>query len=296
MDSGIFVFFLPVILAFMMMGLGLELTVKDFLRVGRYPKAIFIALFCQLIVLVGIAFFICTVLQLEPLLSVGVMLLAASPGGPTANLVSYIFKGDVALNLTLTALNSLITTFTLPFIVNLSLLYFLSADTTIGMPVAKIAQVFLIVFIPVCLGMLIRHHFPKIARQWNKPMRMLSILFLTSIFIYALFQERSNVILYFIDVGIAMGLFCFSSLFIGYLIPHLAGIPERQARACTFEIGIHNTAVSLTIALSVLSNTTIAIPAGVYSIYMYIFAIGFGLFLTRKENGSLAISQTKQAK
>jgi len=293
MDSGIFVFFLPVILAFMMMGLGLELTIKDFLRVSHYPKAIFIALFCQLIILVGIAFFICKVLALDPLLSVGVMLLAASPGGPTANLISLIFKGDVALNLTLTALNSLITTFTLPFIVNLSLLHFLSADTPIGLPVEKIAQVFLIVFIPVCIGMFIRHHFPKQARRWNKPMRTLSILFLIAIFIFALARERSNVILYFADVGIAMGLFCFSSLFIGYLVPHLAGIPERQARACTFEIGIHNTAIALTIALSVLSNTTIAIPAGVYSIFMYLFAMCFGFILTRKESHNLAIQQAE---
>lgn len=269
MDSGVFVFFLPVILAFMMMGLGLELTVKDFLRVGRYPKAIFLALFCQLVILTSIAFFICVVLALEPLLAVGLMLLAASPGGPTANLLSFLFKGDVALNLTLTAINSIITTFTLPFIVNLSLHYFMQSDTTIGIQADKFAYIFLIIFIPVCIGLLIRHYFPHLALKCNRPMRMLCILFLTAIFIYALFRERSNVILYFVDVGIAVGIFCFSSMFIGYLVPHLAGLTERQARACTFEIGIHNTAISITIAISVLSSTTIAIPAGVYSIYMY---------------------------
>lgn len=288
MDSGAFVFFLPVILAFMMMGLGLELRLKDFLRVSRYPKAIFLALFCQLIILTSIAFLICVVLHLEPLLAVGLMLLAASPGGPTANLLSYLFKGDVALNLTLTAINSIITTFTLPFIVNLSLQYFLQSDSVIGLQIEKFGYIFLIIFIPVCIGMLIRHHFPALAVKCNRPMRMLSILFLTAIFIYALIRERSNLVLYFVDVGIAVGLFCFCSMFIGYLIPHLSGLTERQARACTFEIGIHNTAIAITIALSVLSSTTIAIPAGVYSIFMYLFAFGFGYLLTRKNTTLLS--------
>ncbi|MEE1122105.1 MAG: bile acid:sodium symporter family protein, partial [Acinetobacter pseudolwoffii] len=121
MDSGFFNFFLPITLAIMMMGLGLELKIKDFLRLSRYPKVIFIALFTQLVLLTSIAFFICLILDLAPLLAVGLMLLAASPGGPTANLFSYLYKGDVALNITLTAINTIISIFTLPFIINLSL-------------------------------------------------------------------------------------------------------------------------------------------------------------------------------
>ena len=281
MDSGVFVFFLPVILAFMMMGLGLELTVKDFLRVGRYPKAIFLALFCQLVILTSIAFFICVVLDLEPLLAVGLMLLAASPGGPTANLLSFLFKGDVALNLTLTAINSVITTFTLPFIVNLSMLYFLGESQSITMPVEKIIQVFLIILVPVGLGMLIRSIVPKIALQLNRPMRLFSVIFLVALFSYALYRERFNVTEYFAEIGVAIALFCFISFLVGYLVPHLSGISDRQARACTFEVGIHNTSIALTIALSVLSNTTIAIPAGIYTIFMYIFAFTFGYILNK---------------
>lgn len=290
MDSGLFAVFLPITLALMMMGLGLELSIKDFLRVGRYPKVIFLALFTQLIILVSIAFLICKVLDLPPLLSVGLMLLAASPGGPTANLFSYIYKGDVALNMTLTAINSIICIFTLPFIVNLSLLYFLGDKTTISMPIDKIAHVFLIIFIPVCIGMLLRHTLPALAYQLTRPMRLISIFFLFSIFIYALFREKQNVILYFVDVGIATAIFCFASLFLGYLIPHLAKIPEKQARACTFEIGIHNTAIAMTTAISVLSNTTIAIPAGVYSIVMYIFVLLFGILLTRSTAHNVALN------
>ena len=282
MDSGLFTFFLPIALAIMMTGLGLELTVKDFLRVQRHPKVIFLALFTQLIVLVLIAFLICILLKLPPLLAVGLMLLAASPGGPTANLISYLFKGDVALNLTLTAINSLICTFTLPFIVNLSIRYFLGEHPKIGMPTEKITQVFLIVFIPVCLGMFIRSIAPNIALRLNRPMRLFSVLFLFLIFFYALYRERLNIVEYFADIGLATALFCFTSLLVGYLIPHLAGVSDRQVRACTFEIGIHNTSVAMTIALSVLSSTTIALPAGIYSIFMYVFAFIFGYILTRR--------------
>lgn len=292
MDSGLFAFFLPVTLSLMMMGLGLELSIKDFIRVGRYPKAIFLALFTQLIILVFIAFLICKILNLPPLLSVGLMLLASTPGGPTANLFSYIYKGDVALNITLTALNSIISCFTLPFIVNLSIMYFLGNNKTIGMPVEKIAHVFLIIFIPVCIGMLLRQTLPSISYQLTRPMRFLSISFIFFIFLYALFREKSNVALYFHNAGLATGLFCFTSLFLGYLIPHAANIPEKQARACTFEIGIHNTAISLTIALSVLSNTTIAIPAGVYTIFMYVFVVFFGFMLTRKSNDPISHSNS----
>jgi len=296
MDSGLFTFFLPMALAIMMTGLGLELTVKDFLRVQRHPKVIFLALFTQLIILVLIAFLICILLKLPPLLAVGLMLLAASPGGPTANLISYLFKGDVALNLTLTAINSLICTFTLPFIVNLSIHYFLGEHPKIGMPTEKITQVFLIVFIPVCLGMFIRSIAPNIALRLNRPMRFFSVLFLFLIFFYALYRERLNIVEYFVDIGLATALFCFISLLVGYLIPHLAGVSDRQARACTFEIGIHNTSVAMTIALSVLSSTTIALPAGIYSIFMYVFAFIFGYILTRrpvllKEENSKALNE-----
>ena len=282
MDSGLFVFFLPIALAIMMMGLGLELSIKDFLRVARYPKVIFIALFTQLILLTSIAFLLCKLLELPPLLSVGLMLLAASPGGATANAFSYIYKGDVALNISITAINSLISCFTLPFIVSLSILHFLGENTEVNIPIEKITQTFLMIFIPVCIGMLIRNTLPNLAHSISKPMRLLTITLLTLIFLIAVVREQSNIISYFANVGIATCLLCFSGLFLGYVIPFLAGVPEKQARACTFEIGIHNTGIAITIALSVLGSTAIAIPAGVYSIFMYVLATLFGFILTRR--------------
>ena len=285
MDSGFFNFFLPITLAIMMMGLGLELKIKDFLRLSRYPKVIFIALFTQLVLLTSIAFFICLILDLAPLLAVGLMLLAASPGGPTANLFSYLYKGDVALNITLTALNTIISIFTLPFIINLSLQYFMSHDSNVTFPVEKVIQVFLITLIPVIIGMLLRAKFPHLSITVSKSMRFVSISFLSILLIFAVFRDRFNLFEYFSSIGLATVILCFSSLFIGYCIPLLMGIPEKMARACTFEIGIHNTAIAITIAISVLGDVTMAIPAGIYTIVMYSFATIFGVMMSRQYIG-----------
>ena len=177
----------------------------------------------------------------------------------------------------------IISIFTLPFIINLSLHYFMSHDSNVTFPVEKIVQVFLITLIPVIMGMLLRAKFPNLSITVSRPMRLLSIGFLTILFIFAIFRERSNLVEYFANIGTATAILCFSSLFIGYCIPLLMGIPEKMARACTFEIGIHNTAIALTIAISVLNNVTMAIPAGIYTIFMYSFATIFGVLISRQQ-------------
>ncbi len=146
MDSELFTVFLPLTLALMMMGLGLHLRPADFYRLTLHPKVIFIALFSQLVLLVGIAFLICQFLNLAPIFAIGLMLVAASPGGPTSNLLTYLFKGDVALNITLTATNSIISTLTLPFIINFSLMYFLQTSQPVDMPAMKMMKVFFITY------------------------------------------------------------------------------------------------------------------------------------------------------
>lgn len=281
MDSGIITIMLPLALAIIMIGLGLELTPKDFARVSKHPKAVLIALFCQLVLLVGIAFIICKVLALPPLLAVGLMLLAASPGGSTANLFSYLFKGDIALNITLTAINSVIAAFTLPLIVNFSIQYFMNDGQQISMQFSKIIQVFAIILIPVCIGMLIRHFAPHFSEKLNKPLRIFSVLFLVLIIIGAIAKERANILQYLTQVGFATVIFCICSLVIGYFVPRLMGINSSQARACAFEIGIHNSTLAMTIALTVIANSTVAMPAAVYSIFMYIFAALFGFLISK---------------
>lgn len=281
MDSGMITILLPLALAIIMIGLGLELTPKDFTRVTKQPKAVLIALGCQLVILVSIAFIICKVLALPPLLAVGLMLLAASPGGSTANLFSYLFKGDIALNITLTAINSVIAAFTLPFIVNFAIQHFMNDGQEISLQFSKILQVFAIIIIPVGIGMLIRHYAPHFTEKLNKPLRIFAVSFLILIIIGAITKERHQILEYLAQVGLATVLFCLCSLLIGYFVPRLLGINSAQARACAFEIGIHNSTLAMTIALTVMANSTVAMPAAVYSIFMYVFAAVFGMLLNK---------------
>ena len=281
MDSGIITILLPLALAIIMIGLGLELTPKDFTRVTKQPKVVLIALFCQLVILVSIAFIICKVLALPPLLAVGLMLLAASPGGSTANLFSYLFKGDIALNITLTAINSVIAAFTLPLIVNFAIQHFMNDGQEISLQFSKILQVFAIIIIPVSIGMLIRHYAPHFTEKLNKPLRIFAVSFLILIIIGAITKERHQILEYLAQVGLATILFCLCSLLIGYFVPRLLGINSAQARACAFEIGIHNSTLAMTIALTVMASSTVAMPAAVYSIFMYVFAAVFGMLLNK---------------
>lgn len=286
MNMGIITVLLPLALAIIMIGLGLELTLNDFKRVSKHPKAVLIALFCQLVILVGVAFILCKVLSLPPLLAVGLMLLAASPGGSTANLFSYLFKGDIALNISLTAINSVVAAVTLPLIMNFSILHFMQESQQITLPLSKIVQVFAIIIVPVGIGMLIRHYAPKLTEKLNKPLRIFAVVFLIAIIALAIFAERQNIATYLTQVGLATAIFCACSLAIGYFVPRLLGISSTQARACAFEIGIHNSTLAMTIALTVMANTTIAMPAAVYSIFMYIFAAAFGFMITRTKQAT----------
>lgn len=287
MDSLVITVFLPIALAIIMAGMGLELTLNDFKRVRQHPKAVFVALFCQLIVLVSIAFLICKVFVLPPMIAVGLILLAASPGGPTANLYSYLYKGDIALNITLTAINSVIAAFTLPLIVNFALQHFVASEQNVGLQFSKIIQVFVIILVPVVIGMLIRHFSPHLAEKLNKPVRVFAIIFLLFIVSLAIAKDYQKLLNYIGLVGGATLLFCICSLLIGYWVPRLFGINSFQAKACAFEIGIHNSTLALTIALTVMASSDAAMPAAVYSILMYVMATLFGTLLNRLEKKEL---------
>jgi len=288
MGSGLITVFLPIALAIIMAGLGLELTINDFKRVRQHPKAVFIALFCQLVILVSIAFIICKILALPPMLAVGLMLLSASPGGPTANLFSYLYKGDIALNITLTAINSVIAAFTLPLIVNFAIQHFMENGQNVGLQFSKIIQVFLIILIPVGIGMLIRHFSPHIAEKLNRPVRVFAIVFLVTIIILAVVRDYQNLMTYLGQIGLATLLFCVCSLMVGYFVPRLFGVNSFQAKACAFEIGIHNSTLAMTIAFTVMESNMAAMPAAVYSLFMYIVAASFGSLLNRLEKKDIS--------
>lgn len=274
---------LPIALGIIMLGLGLGLSLEDFKRVAQYPKAIIIGLICQMILLPFLCFGIAIFLHLPPELAVGLMLLAASPGGPTANLYSHLAKGDVALNISLTAINSLLTLVSLPFIVNFSIQYFLASDQAIPMQFKKIIEVFLIVLIPVIIGMIIKAKKPSISVKMDKPVRILSALFLALIIVAAVLKEKENVFIYFQQVGFAALLFNLMSMLLGYYLPQLFSIGKKQAISIGMEIGIHNGTLAIYIALNVLGNSLMSIPAAIYSLIMFFTAAIFG-YLVNKNN------------
>ena len=282
MDIAILTKILSLALAIIMLGLGLHLTLSDFARVIRYPKAAFIGLFCQLLILPATAFALCKIFSLSGTLAVGVMLLSASPGGVTANLYSHLFKGDVALNITLTAVNSLLSLVTLPLIVTFSLTHFLAANQQVPLPTQKVIQVFAIVIGPVSIGMLIRHFAASLAAKLDKPVKILSVIALVLAIVVAVVDQRASLGENFKNVGVLMLLFNSLSLIVGYVIPRFFGVEKPQAIAVGMEIGIHNGTLAIAIATTVLMNTAIAMPAAIYSILMFFTAAFFGYAVSRK--------------
>ncbi len=283
MESNIITtLFLPLALGIIMLGLGLSLSIDDFKRVLLYPKAIFIGLVCQMILLPILCFAIVLLFKLPTELAVGLMLLAASPGGATANLYSHLSKGDVALNISLTAVNSLLTLFSLPFIVNASIAYFMESGVVVPMQFKKVMEVFAIVLLPVSIGMLIKSKSPSLSTSLDKPVRIISALFLILIILATIVKEKANIALYFEQVGLAALSFNLLSMGIGYYLPQLFKIEKKQAISIGMEIGIHNGTLAIYIALSVIGSSIMSIPAAVYSLIMFFTAAGFGWMVSKR--------------
>ena len=272
---------LPLALGVIMFGLGLGLTVDDFRRVARYPRAVLLGLFLQTGVLPWVAFALALLFRLSPELAVGLMLLAASPGGATANIYSHLAHGDVALNITLTAINSLLCLATLPVILNLSLGYFLGAGQYVAPPVQKIVEVAVIIVMPVAIGMAVRRFAPGFAARMEKPVRLLSVLVLALLIVAAVVQAWSTLLAWFAVVGLACLLFNLASMGAGYAAPLALRLPRRQAVAIAMEIGIHNGTLAIFIALSVLGNAAMSVPAAVYSLLMFFTAAAFAWWAAR---------------
>lgn len=284
-SSALLTIGLPSALAIVMFGLGLTLTVGDFRRIAQSPRAVIVALALQLLVLPALAFGLIQLFDLPPLLAIGMMLLAASPGGTTANLYSHLFRGDVALNITLTAINAVLAAITVPIITNFAINYF-GADGQVGMQLSKVMQVIAIVLAPVVIGMVVRRFSPGFAAGADRPVRIFSVAVLALVSVGALIAERDNVADYARQVGLVTALFCLGSLALGYVGARLLRLARPQAIATSFEVGIHNTSVAMTIALSVLGSAEAAIPAAVYSVLMYVLAAAFGYLITRTGSAS----------
>ena len=295
MGSALTTIGLPVALGIIMLGLGLSLTLADFARVLKQPKAVLIALLCQLVVLPAICFGLVLAFQLPPILAVGMMMLAASPGGTTANLYSHLFRGDIALNISLTAVNSVIAVITLPVITNLAIAYFEPFDDRLGLQWSKALEVFAIVLLPVALGMIVRRFWPKFAASMDKPVRIASVLILIVVIAGAVAANWTLLVENFTQLALITVLFCLISLAIGFLVPRMLRVGRRQAIATSFEIGIHNATLAIVIAQSVLGSVELSLPAAVYGVLMFFIAFGFGFLIRDRAATTEAVPASASA-
>ena len=281
MDSALTTVGLPLALAIIMFGLGLDLTVADFRRVGRAPKAVAVALACQVVLLPAICFGLVVLFDLPALLGIGMLLLAASPGGTTANLFSHLFRGDVALNITLTAINTVIAVVTLPLITGLAIAFYDRQDD-VTMPLVEIVKVFALILLPVGIGMVVNNRAPDFARRMDKPVRIGSAVILAVLVLGILLDQRENVGDYLADVGLITALFCAISLVVGFYVPRAFGVTGPQAIASSMEVGVHNATLAIFVAVEVLDEVEISVPAAVYSLVMFLFAALWGTWVSKQ--------------
>jgi BASS family bile acid:Na+ symporter len=270
--------FLPLALFIIMLGMGLGLTLEDFRRILVEPKAVILGLIAQLIMLPVVGFILVGIFPLSPELAVGVMILAACPGGPTSNLITYLAKGNVALSITLTAISSLITVFSLPLVVNLALQTFMGAGAALQLPFLKtVIQIAAITLIPVSLGMLLHDKAPLLAAKLAKWVKGLSLFFLGLIIVVLLVKERGNVGSFFWQVGWVTLTLMVLTMALGYTIATLGKLDEGIATAITVEVGIQNGTLAIAIASgpTFLNNPSMAIPAAIYALLMFLVSGSF---------------------
>lgn len=284
---------LPGILAFIMFSLGLGLTPPDFLRIVRQPRALMVGVLCHFVLLPLICFALIKAVGLTGAFAIGFMILAACPTGTTSNLLTYIARGDVALALSFTAVASVMTIFTLPLIVAWSLQYFSGTSQAIAVPVGQMmGQIFLMLGLPVALGMLVRHTRPAQSLKWEpRATRVATVLFL---FVVAAAVYRNWELLrdnFGSLAGFAVGLNV-AMLLCGFGVAWLARLSRRQSVTLGIETAIQNATLALVIASSVLKDDAMAIPGAIYGVLMYVGGLLFALTLRRFTGEDVAEDRT----
>lgn len=260
---------LPLALFAVLFGMGLSLVPADFRRVVLYPKAKIVGLACQLVLLPVVAFVLSLLFRLPGELAVGLMVLAACPGGATSNVITHLAKGDTALSVTLTAISSVVCVFTIPWIVAWSMDWFLDGAAAVQLPFwTTLGQLALVTVLPIVCGMTVRHLFPRMARSLERPAGVFSLLFLAVIIAAAVAREK-DLAHQFAAAGPAAITLNILMMLLGYGAGCLAGLPRSQRITISIETGIQNGTLALGITLGLLESARIAMPAVVYSIFMF---------------------------
>ncbi len=262
---------LPISLGIIMLGMGLSLTPADFRRVAVYPKAAAIGIINQIIILPLVGFGLLMLIPMRtPELAVGIMILAACPGGPTSNLITHISRGDTALSITLTAISSLIVVITIPLIVNFSLSHFLEVGEYVPLPVLKtMISVIIITLVPVTIGMFIRAKAQSFAEKMSKPVKIASGVLLFVIILAAILADKENFVNFFQQAGpVALSL-NLAMLLVGYFSARLFRLRIDQSITISIESGIQNGTLGIAIAATLLHNPTMTISPAIYSLIMF---------------------------
>jgi BASS family bile acid:Na+ symporter len=264
--------FLPISLAIIMLGMGLSLVTDDFVRLFTYPKVVLVGLCNQLLFLPLIGFAIVVLFDLNPTMAIGVMILSVCPGGPTSNLITQVSRGNIGLSVTLTALASLITVFTIPILLSKAIAYLTGdTDVVIQLPILEtMLQILVITVIPISIGMLIRKRREAFALRMEKPMRTASTVLFVIIFLIIIIANKDNLTQAMKVVGLPTLLLNLSTMGMGYLSAKLFGITGKSQISITIESGIQNGTLAFVIATTILNNLEMGLPTGAYSIWMFI--------------------------
>jgi BASS family bile acid:Na+ symporter len=275
---------LPLALFIIMLGMGLGLTVDDFKRVVVEPRAMVLGLLAQLVMLPLVGLGLAIAFPLSPELAVGVMVLAACPGGPTSNLISYLVRGNVALSISLTAISSLVTVFTIPLVVNGAMQFFLGTGSDLQLPLGDtMLQIAVITLVPVSLGMVLHRLAPVGAARLEAGVKWLSLGFLGLIIAGLLVQERQNVVDFFVQVGLVTLTLNVVTMALGYAIGLAGRLPIPSRKAIAVEVGIQNGTLAIAVASAptLLNQPTLAIPAAIYSLLMFVTSAVFAVLVRR---------------
>jgi BASS family bile acid:Na+ symporter len=272
----------PISLALIMLGLGLGLTGRDFLRVLNNPKDFIIGFACQLILLPVIAYILILILNLPTVIAVGVMIIAAAPGGVTSNVMTKFANGDVALSISLTAIISLISIISVPFIIFKSADLLGVSDISSNLTMTGIAlKMALVVTVPVILGMIIRKFAGNFISSNISIIEKITIVLFLIVFAAILVEEKDNIFNYFKQAGIAVLILNIVMMTLGYFIAKLFASGIKQRKCISIECGLQNGTLAIFVATQIFNDISYVIPTAAYALIMYLTGFIFILILRR---------------
>jgi BASS family bile acid:Na+ symporter len=287
----------PICIFLIMMGMGLSLVPNDFKRVLKYPKAVSVGLLNQLILLPLIGFGLANIMPLEPEYAVGVMLLVLCPGGTTSNMFTHLAKGDVALSVTMTAVASLITVFTIPVVLNLSLQHFMGEGNEFQLPMmATMISLMKLTIVPIIIGMLIKAFAPKFADSSQIHVSRFGVLFLTLLVMFLTYIQQDIIVSAIIATGPVSLILNISTMALGYYSSRWFGLNTAQTTSITIEVGLQNSTLSMFMALTLLANYQMSFTPAIYTLIMLFTAGMLVRFFRSKVNVELALKQQQKVK